>query len=95
MAKALKLDSGYHGEIRVGEPSYTKVTRNGFTKHIHVVDSDTWKNIRKQMGLVEERIESNSMYEVIERFEKISPHYIPDYKHSGDIIKLKEKQNDN
>jgi hypothetical protein len=87
MAKALKLDYGYRGEIRVGEPSYTKVTRNGFTKHIHVVDSDTWKNIREQMGLVEERIESNSMYEVIERFEKIPPHYIPDYKHSGDIIK--------
>lgn len=41
------------------------------------------------MGLVEERIESNSMYEVIERFEKIPPYYIPDYKHSGDIIKLK------
>jgi hypothetical protein len=95
MAKALKLDSGYHGEIRVGKPSYRKVTNNGVTKHIHVVDSDTWKNIREQMGLVEERIESNSMYEVIERFEKIPPHYIPDYKHSGDIIKLKEKQNDN
>lgn len=89
MAKSLKLDSGYHGEIRVGEPSYTKVTRNGFTKHIHIVDSDTWKNIREQMGLVEEKIESNSMYEVIERFEKIPPHYIPDYKHSGDIIKPK------
>ena len=47
MAKDLKLDSGYYGEIRVGEPSYTKATRNGFTKHIHVVDSDTWKNIQK------------------------------------------------
>ncbi len=89
MAKDVKLDSGYYGEIKVGEPSYTNVTRNGFTKHIHVVDSDTWNNIREQMGLVEERIESNSTYEVIERFEKIPPHYIPDYYHSGDIIKLK------
>lgn len=88
-------NSGYYGEIRVEEPSYTKVTRNGFTKHIHVVDSDTWNNIREQLGLVEERIESNSMYEVIERFKKIPPHYIPDYKHSGDILKQKEKQNDN
>lgn len=47
MAKDLKLDYGYYGEIKVGEPSYTNVTRNGFTKHI------------------------------------------PDYYHSGDIIKLK------
>lgn len=95
MAKDLKLDSGYHGEIRVGEPSYTKVTRNGFTKHIRVVDSKTWKNLREQMGLVEEKVKSNSMDNVIERFDKIPPHYIPDYKHSGDIIKQKEKQNDN
>jgi hypothetical protein len=96
MTKALKFDSGYHGEISVGKPSYTKVTRNGVTKHIHVVDSETWKGIREQLGLVEEQVKSNSMEDIIEQFEKIPPHYIPDYKHSGDIIKLKgEKLNDN
>lgn len=73
-----------------------KVTRNGVTKHIHVVDSETWKGIREQLGLVEEQVKSNSMEDIIEKFDKIPPHYIPDYKHSGDIIKLKgEKLNDN
>lgn len=84
MAKALKLDSGYRGEIIVGKPSYKKITRNGVTKHIHVVDSETWKGIKEQLGLVEERVKSNSMYEVIGSFKNVPPRFRPEYNHGGD-----------
>ena len=91
MTKALKFDSGYHGEISVGKPIYKKVTVNGVTKHVHVVDSDTWKNIKEQLGIVEERIEENSLHETIGKFKHVPPHLLPEYYHSGNVIELKEK----
>lgn len=92
MTKDLKLDSVYHGEISVVKPSYKKVTVNGVTRHVHVVDSDTWKNIKEQLGIVEERIEENSLHETIGKFKHIPPHFRPEYYHSGNIIEQKEKQ---
>lgn len=74
MTKALKFDSGYHGEISVGKPSYTKVTRNGVTKHIHVVDSETFSSIKKQIGISEKAIKDNSLVDVIKKYH---PNYIP------------------
>ncbi len=77
--KSLKLDSGYRGEIRLGDPGYKKVTNYGVTKHIHTVDSDTWKNMREQMGIVEDAVKANSMYEVIGRARKVPLSHLPDY----------------
>lgn len=81
MAKDLKLDSGYRGEIRVGKPGRTRVNRDGTT--VHFIDESTWKNIKEQLGLTEENLKHNPMYEVIGRFENVPPHFRPDYIHGG------------
>jgi hypothetical protein len=62
---------------------------------IHFVDQETWKNMRETLGIVEERIEENSFHETIGKFKNITPHFRPEYYHSGNIIEQKEKQNDN
>lgn len=85
MTKALKFDSGYHGEISVGKPSYTKVTRNGVTKHIHAVDSETFSSIKKQIGISEKAVKDNSLVEVIKKYHPnyISPGLRPEYRSGG------------
>lgn len=83
MTKEFKLDSGYHGEIRVGEPSYTKVTRNGVTKHIHVVDSETFSSIKKQIGISEKAVKDNSLVEVIKNY--IPPGLRSEYRSGGKL----------
>lgn len=93
MAESLKPYYGCRGEIRPGKPGTIKFDRNGNV--IHFVDQETWKNMRETLGIVEERIEENSFHETIGKFKNIPPHFRPEYHHSGDIIKLKEKQNDN
>ena len=93
MAESLEPYYGCRGEIRPGKPGTIKFDRNGNV--IHFVDQETWKNMRETLGIVEERIEENSFHETIGKFKNIPPHFRPEYYHSGDIIKLKEKQNDN
>lgn len=58
---------------------YTKVNRDGTT--VHFVEESTWKNIKEQLGLTEETIKGNPMYEVIGRFENVPPHFRPEYTH--------------
>jgi hypothetical protein len=86
MSKHLKMHNGYSGEIRLGKPGRTRVNRDGST--VHFVDESTWKNIKEQLGLTEENLKHNPMYEVIGRFENVPPHFRPENK-------LQEKQNDN
>ena len=93
MAESLEPCYGYRGEIRLGKHGTMKFDRDGNV--IHFVDQTTWKNMRETLGIVEERIEENSFHETIGKFKNIPPHFRPEYYHSGDIIKLKEKQNDN
>lgn len=81
MSKHLKMHNGYSGEIRLGKLGYTKVNRDGTT--VHFVDESTWKNIREQLGLTEENLKHNPMYEVIGRFENVPPHFRSDYIHGG------------
>lgn len=40
-----------------------------------------WKNIKEQLGLTEENLKHNPMYEVIGRFENVPPHFRPEYTH--------------
>lgn len=87
MAESLEPYYGCRGEIRPGKPGTMKFDRDGNV--IHFVDQTTWKNMRETLEMVEERIEENSFHETIGKFKYIPPHYIPEYKHSGDIIKLK------
>lgn len=58
---------------------YTKVNRDGTT--VHFVEESTWKNIKEQLGLTEETVKGNHMYEVVGRFENVSPHFRPEYTH--------------
>lgn len=78
MTKELKLDSGYHGEIRLGKLGRTRVNRDGST--VHFVDEPTWKNIREQLGLAEEAVKGNSMYEVIGKHRDTPLSLNPDHK---------------
>nr|DAX23742.1 MAG TPA: Meh1 [Caudoviricetes sp.] len=87
MAESLEPYYGCRGEIRPGKPGTTKFDRDGNV--IHLVDQETWKNTRETLGIVEERIEENSFHDILGKFKNIPPHFRPDYKHSGDIIKLK------
>lgn len=85
MAKALKLDSGYTGEIKLGKPGKIKVDRNG--NRIHFVDQETWKSLREQLGVVQERVKDNSMREVLDRakvpyFNGYKPNFY--YKQKGE-----------
>lgn len=79
MSKHLKMHNGYYGEIRLGKPGRTRVNRDGST--VHFVEESTWKNIKEQLGLTEETIKGNPMYEVIGRFENVPPHFRPEYTH--------------
>lgn len=83
MGKHLKMHNGYSGEIRLGKLGYTKVNRDGTT--VHFVDESTWKNIKEQLGLTEENLKHNPMYEVIGRFENVPPHFRPEYNHRGNF----------
>lgn len=95
MTKALKLDSGYHGEISVGKPSYKKVTVNGVTRHVHVVDSDTWKNIKEQLGIVE-GVSKKTHYMRLSVNSSTSHHiHCPNTIIQVILSNKKEKQNDN
>lgn len=80
MSKRLKMHNGYTAEIRLGETPHTEYDRNG--NPIHFVEADTWKNIKEQLGLAEETVKGNSMYEVIGRFKNVPPHFRPEYSHT-------------
>lgn len=71
-------DSGYQGEIRLGKPGRTRVNRDGTT--VHFVDESTWNNIREQLGLAEEAVKGNSMYEVIGKHRDTPLSLNPDHK---------------
>lgn len=58
---------------------YTKVNRDGTT--VHFIEESTWKNIKEQLGLTEETVKGNPMYEVIGRFENVPPHFRPENTH--------------
>ena len=79
MSKHLKMHNGYSVEIRLGKPGRTRVNGDGTT--VHFVDESTWSNIREQLGLTEENLKHNHMYEVIGRFENVPPHFRPEYTH--------------
>lgn len=81
---------GYQGEIRLGKPGRKEFDKNG--NPIHFVDSETFSNIKKQIGISEKVVKDNSLIEGINGQKKrlilmvISQIF---------ILNNKEKLNDN
>lgn len=65
-------DLGYQGEIRLGKPGRKEFDKNG--NPIHFVDSETFSNIKKQIGISEKAVKDNSLVEGING-EKKAPYF--------------------
>lgn len=84
--------SGYSGEIRVGKPGRTRVNRDGTS--VHFIDEATWNNIREQIGISENAVKDNSMYDVLGKLRSEPLSLNPDHVVNRSINKG-EKINDN
>lgn len=65
-------NSGYQGEIRLGKPVRKEFDKNG--NPIHVVDSETFSSIKKQIGISEKAVKDNSLIEGING-QKKAPYF--------------------
>lgn len=86
------MPNGYSGEIRVGKQGRTRVNRDGTT--VHFIDESTSKNIREQIGISEESVKDNSMYDVLGKLRSEPLSLNPDHVVNRSINKG-EKLNDN